>query len=102
MDLKQRHVVEEMVVIGDAQPRLGAVVFLREEVHHGAETRAYVESLVRAFNATRAVDERIGPWAISEKPFKEAGVLGPSGKLIRRRVEERYAVIFGREVEMAR
>ncbi len=102
MDLKQRHVIEEMVLIGDAQPRLGAVVFLREEVHHGAETRDYVESLVRAFNATRAVDEKIGPWAISEKPFKEAGVLGPSGKLVRRRVEERYAVIFGREVEMAR
>jgi long-chain acyl-CoA synthetase len=102
MDLGSRHLVEEAVVVGDAQPRLGAVFFLREGVERNAETIAYLETTLRAFNTTRPVDEKIGPWAVSEKPFKEAGVLGPSGKLVRRRVEEKYAGMFENSFELAR
>ena len=101
LDLKDQNLVEEGVVIGDAQPRLGAVFFLREGVANDAATKAYLVHLVRSFNASRPVDEKIGPWVVSERQFKEAGALGPSGKLVRRRVEEQYAHIFGVAVEMA-
>lgn len=101
LDLEERQLVEEAVVVGDAQPRLGAVFFLREGVPHSSETRAYLEALVRAFNSQRAVDERLGPWVISDLPFKESGFLGPSGKIVRRRVEEKYAVLFEQAVGMA-
>jgi long-chain acyl-CoA synthetase len=100
IDLLDRHLVEEAIVIGDAQPRLGAVFFLREGITISAESRAYLESVLRRFNATRPVDEKIACWTISEKLFREAGLLGPSGKLVRRRVEERYAGIFAAVAEM--
>jgi len=101
LDLEGKNLFEEVVVIGDAKPRLGAVIFLREGVENTRETHAYVKLLLDSYNATRVVDERVANWTISDKPFKEAGVLGPSGKLIRRRVEEHYANIFGPEVVLA-
>ena len=101
LDLAGENLCEEVVVIGDARPRLGAVIFLREGIRETPETHAYVTWLLDSFNSTRAVDERIASWVISDKPFKEAGVLGPSGKLIRRRVEESYANIYGSEVVLA-
>lgn len=100
LDLLDRQLVEEAVVIGDAQPRLGAVFFLREGVARDEGTRAYLEALLRRFNDGRPVDERVGPWSWSDLPFKESGVLGPSGKLIRRRVEERFQHIFARDTEL--
>jgi len=101
LDLKGQHLLEEVVLIGDAQPRLGAVFFAREGIPHDAALRAYAASLVRAFNQAHPVDEKIGPWTLSDKPFKEAGLLGPSGKLVRRRVEERFASIFERTLVLA-
>lgn len=101
LDLKDQQLIEEVVVIGDGQPRLGAVFFLREGIANDATCRAYLQALVRAVNNDRAVDEKIGPWVVSSKPFKDAGVIGPSGKLLRLRVEERHAHIFGVAVEIA-
>jgi long-chain acyl-CoA synthetase len=98
LDLAGQNFCEEVVVIGDAKPRLGAVVFLREGVENTGATHAYVTKLIDTFNANRAVDERIASWTISDQLLKEAGVLGPSGKLIRRRVEDTYANIFGPHV----
>ncbi len=43
-----------------------------------------------------AVDERIESWALSPTSFKESGFLGPTGKVIRRLVEENYAAIFAK------
>jgi long-chain acyl-CoA synthetase len=100
LDLDARHLVEEVVVVGDGKPRLGAVFFLRDGVANDAATRAYLAGLLREFNAGRNVDERVVPWAVSEVPFKESGVLGPSGKLVRRRVEERFAEMFESAVEL--
>jgi long-subunit acyl-CoA synthetase (AMP-forming) len=101
LDLGTGHVVEEVVVVGDGQPRLGVVFFPREGVALTIETRAYLELLVRTFNSKHAVDERIGHWAISERLFKESGFLGPSGKLVRRRVEEKYAAMFREKLGVA-
>jgi long-subunit acyl-CoA synthetase (AMP-forming) len=100
MDLEEKNWIEEVVIIGDAQPSLGGVFFLREGVASHEEGRAYVESLVRAFNAARAVDERLGPWALHDGPLKEAGFIGPTGKMLRRRVEETYVTLFGPTVEV--
>ncbi|HZN56487.1 MAG TPA: AMP-binding protein [Planctomycetota bacterium] len=98
LDLQSRHLVEEIVVIGDAQPRLGAVFFLREGVDLTDSVRGYLATLVREVNLPRPVDEKIGPWTISARAFKEAGVLGPSGKLVRSRVEMAFARIFDEAV----
>jgi long-subunit acyl-CoA synthetase (AMP-forming) len=100
IDLDARHIVEEVVVVGDGRPRLGAVFFLREGVPHDAATRAYLAGVIREINARSSIDERIVPWAVSEVSFKESGVLGPSGKLVRRRVEERFAAMFESAVEL--
>jgi long-chain acyl-CoA synthetase len=94
LDLEREHALEEAVVIGDGQPRLGVVFFLRPELREDGATRAYLRELLREFNRGRPVDERLEVSAVSELPFKEAGVLGPSGKLVRRRVEEEFARVF--------
>lgn len=94
-DLNRENILEEAVVIGDAKPRLGCVFFLRENMQPTGETQSYVSSLVRDFNVSRPVDERIGPWDLSPQSLKECGGLGPSGKLVRRRIEESFATIYG-------
>jgi long-chain acyl-CoA synthetase len=100
LDLEGKHVIEEVVVVGDGRPRLGAVFFLRDGVPCDASSRAYLAGVLREFNARQAIDERIVPWAVSQVLFKESGVLGPSGKLVRRRVEERFAEMFESAVEL--
>lgn len=94
-DLNAENLLEEVVVIGEAKPRLGGVFFLREGLQPAGEIQSYLASLVRDFNARRPVDEQIGPWSVSPQSLKESGALGPSGKLVRRRVEERFARIYG-------
>ena len=93
-DLKDQNILEEAVVIGDARPRLGCVYFLREGLEHSAERAEYLGSLVREFNAGRPVDEHIGPWVVSTKSLKECGGIGPSGKLVRCRIEEKFADLY--------
>jgi long-subunit acyl-CoA synthetase (AMP-forming) len=100
LDLEAKHLLEDVVVVGDGRPRLAAVFFLREGAPRDGGTRAYLAALLRQFNATRAVDERIVPWAVSDMSLKEAGLLGPSGKLVRRRVEEAFARIFEAAIEL--
>ncbi|MEC8895572.1 MAG: AMP-binding protein [Planctomycetota bacterium] len=93
-DLQGQNVLEEAVVVGDARPRLGCVYFLREGLEHSAERTEYLGSLVRDFNSGRPVDEHIGPWLVSSKSLKECGGIGPSGKLVRRRIEEKFANLY--------
>ena len=93
-DLQGQNVLEEAVVIGDARPRLACVYFLREGLEHSAERTEYLGSLVRDFNSGRPVDEHIGPWVVSSKSLKECGGIGPSGKLVRRRIEEKFANLY--------
>ena len=93
-DLKRLNILEEAVVIGDARPRLGCVYFLREGVESTPEREEYLGGLVREFNASRPVDEHIGPWVVSSLSLKECGGIGPSGKLIRRRIEESYGDLY--------
>ena len=93
-DLKGLNILEEAVVIGDARPRLGCVYFLREGVENTPEREEYLGALVREFNAKRPVDEHIGPWVISGRSLKECGGIGPSGKLVRRRIEESYGNLY--------
>ncbi|HVR76095.1 MAG TPA: AMP-binding protein, partial [Planctomycetota bacterium] len=100
MDLRERHLIDDVVVIGDGQPRLGVVFFIKEGASAGGAARDYVEALLRSFNARRPVDEQIACWTLSDTPLREAGFLGPSGKLVRRRIEERYAGIFSPLVEV--
>ena len=96
IDLERSQLLEEVVVIGDGQARLGAVFFLREGVEDGDETRAYLKSRLKEFNASRPVDERVESWEVSGIGIRESGFIGPTGKLLRRLVEERYAVIYSR------
>jgi len=100
LDLEGLHAIEEAVVIGDGRPRLGAVFYVREGTKDQEEVRGYLANLVEGVNSGRSVDERIAAWAVSETPFRDSGVLGPSGKVIRRRVEERYGHIFEEEMEL--
>jgi long-subunit acyl-CoA synthetase (AMP-forming) len=93
-DLNDQNILEEAVVIGDARPRLGCVYFLREGLEHSPQRAEYLGSLVREFNAGRPVDEHIGPWVVSTKSLKECGGIGPSGKLVRRRIEEKFADLY--------
>ena len=65
-------------------------------------TTDYLAACLREFNVQQAIDERIGSWVVSEVSFKESGVLGPSGKLIRRVVEERFGEMFQRTAVGAR
>ena len=80
-------------MIGDGQPSLGAVFFVREPPG-GKDPAPYVESLVRAFNDRHSVDERLATWAVHPELFRESSFLGPTGKLRRRLVEEDYARLF--------
>ncbi len=93
-DLKELNILEEVVVIGDARPRLGCVYFLREGVEKTASKEEYLGGLVRDFNARRPVDQQLGPWAVSSTGLKESGGIGPSGKLVRRRIEEQYGALY--------
>ena len=93
-DLKDLNILEEAVVIGDARPRLGCVFFLREGAENSPEREEYLGALVRDFNSSRPVDEHIGPWVVSSQSLKECGGIGPSGKLVRRRIEEKYAGLY--------
>ncbi len=93
-DLKKLNILEEVVVIGDARPRLGCVYFLREGVEETAAREEYLGGLIREFNASRPVDQQLGPWTVSARGLKESGGIGPSGKLVRRRIEEQYGVLY--------
>ena len=97
LDMERGHHLDEAVVIGDGQSRLGCVFFLREGVEKTSEVVADLRSTLRAFSDEKAVDERIDTMEISPVDFKSSGYLGPSGKLIRRRVEADYARIFNPE-----
>ena len=99
VDLEREHRLEEVVVIGDGQPRLGAVFFLRAAVLEDRDSNdRYLREILGAYNCDCAVDERLEAWDTSPVVFKDAGFLGPSGKLVRRRVEESYASVFPQPV----
>jgi long-subunit acyl-CoA synthetase (AMP-forming) len=93
-DLERGNLLEEAVVVGDGQPRLGCVFFLRDPAAAGGSTRRYLEALIRDVNSTAAVDERIGPWAIHAEPLRESPYLGPSGKIRRAAVERAYQTLY--------
>ena len=93
-DLDAEHRFEEIVVLGDGQPRLGVIVFLRESVDACEATQEYTKGLLAEFNRRQPVDERLEVWSIAAETFKEAELLGPSGKIVRRRAEAKYAAMF--------
>jgi acyl-coenzyme A synthetase/AMP-(fatty) acid ligase len=93
-DVRLDNVLEQAVIIGDGQARLGCVFYLREPHEPTESIRSYLGFLLREINATLPVDEHIGPWVLSPQRLREADVLGPSAKLIRRRIEENWAVLF--------
>jgi long-subunit acyl-CoA synthetase (AMP-forming) len=93
-DVRLDNVLELAVVIGDGQSRLGCVFFLREPHEPVETTRSYLGFLLREVNSTLHVDEQIGPWVVSPKRLREADVLSPSAKIIRRRIEERWEILF--------
>jgi long-subunit acyl-CoA synthetase (AMP-forming) len=93
-DLRLEHVIEETVVIGDGQARLGCVFFLREPHQPSESIRRYLAFLLKEINATLHADDQLGPWGLSPLRLRDAAVLGPSAKLIRRRVEESYAHLY--------
>lgn len=94
LDLRREHLLEAAVVIGDGRDRLGCVFFLREPHEPGDEARRYLQRLLKELNATLGVDDQIGPWALIPVRLRDADILGPSAKLIRRRVEEQYGYLF--------
>lgn len=94
LDLDRQSQLDEVIVIGDGQPRLGAVFFLRPEADLNGQMEVYLKQLLRDFNATRHIDERIDRWTVADGQFQQAGLLGPSGKLLRRVAEQNYASIF--------
>lgn len=98
-DLDRENLLDDIVVIGDGQPRLGAVFFLRESQERDEGVEGYVDGIVHTHNGSRPVDEKLGTWAISDRSLRDVGGLGPSGKLIRRRVEEAFAHIFEEQRE---
>jgi len=91
LDLRREHKLEESVVIGDGQARLGCIFFLKESGQPSPEVREYLENLVREVNGSLRADDQIGSWSLSKLPLRDSGVLGPSAKIIRRRVEEMAA-----------
>jgi long-subunit acyl-CoA synthetase (AMP-forming) len=93
-DLERENLLDHVVVLGEGQPSLGGVFFLRETGGDEGRLREYVEALVRAYNETRPVDERIGSWTLHPQSLRESGLLGPTGKLLRRKVDEAFAGIF--------
>ena len=108
LDLKSRHLLEDVVVIGEGQARFACVFFLLELSMAGAErrdprsvvlpshTEEYLLDLLRRVNSERAIDEQIGPWVVAPKPLRETAFLGPSGKIRRRLLEEEFRFAFDR------
>ncbi len=94
-DSNRDAILEEAIVIGDAKPRLGCVFFLREGLDANPSAEDYCRQLVRDHNAARPVDEHIGPWVVSPRSLKDAGGIGPTGKLVRRVVEAEFSSIYG-------
>ncbi|MEM7233860.1 MAG: AMP-binding protein, partial [Planctomycetota bacterium] len=96
MDLEKENAFEEIVVVGDAKPRLGVVFFPREGGNvEQAALETYANEIVTQFNRDRAVDERVGPWKLSAQSLIESGALGPSGKVVRKRVEASAESLYG-------
>src|SRR5690606_36996483 len=96
LDLESEHRFEQIVVIGDGKPRLGAVFFPREPLHTPREKlEAHAREHIRRYNTGRPVDEVIGPFMFSHETLAQAGGLGPSGKLVRRRIEEAFEHLYG-------
>ena len=62
--------------------------FIRESARQDARVRDLLSALVRDYNSRRPIDEKIGPWMVVTSSLVDTGCLGPSGKLVRRRVEE--------------
>ncbi len=101
-DVSKRNLLDAVVIVGDGQPRLGCVFFLRavegqppgDEIP--ADVERYLAELLRESNASRPVDEQIGPWTASPIPVRDAGFVGPSGKIRRRLVETHYQFLFER------
>lgn len=94
LDLERENLIEEPVVIGDGQAKLGCVFFLRDLRSHRPQTEKYLAQILRDVNASRAVDEQIGPRAIHPEPLRESVFFGPSGKLRRPVVEKHYSSLF--------
>jgi long-subunit acyl-CoA synthetase (AMP-forming) len=132
LDLETGRNFEEIVVIGDGKPRLGAVFFPRTTIStvtpaaaapaaagsasavatssacsssassaprnpsgSALEFDAHANRLLGAYNRSKPIDERIAVYAVSRDTIVEVGGLGPSGKLVRRRIEESFAGIYG-------
>ena len=101
-DLKGKHLLEDVVVLGDGQERLGCVFFFREPKKYldysneltSSTSRSYLENLIRRHNKARSIDEQIGHWSIHPEPIRDTAFIGPSGKLRRRLVEEEYQNLF--------
>lgn len=103
MDLEGHHFLDAAVVVGEGQSRLGVVFFPREAIAASTggdsakpaeEIREGLQQLLREFNATAVVDERLEVWCIAPKSLRETGIIGPSGKLVRRLAEEKFAAMF--------
>lgn len=93
LDLEREQRLEECVVIGDGQPRLGAVFFLKEPVL-ADRVENYVNSLLAEVNSTRPVDEQVGPFTVERRALADTPFLGPSGKIRRPALERAFASIF--------
>ncbi len=92
-DLKLQQLIEECVVIGDGQSKLGAVFFLKEP-SDTPEVKEYLQNLLDEINQTLPIDEQIGPWDIVPQVLKESPFLGPSGKIRRPIVERAFSLIY--------
>ena len=101
-DLEDRGLLDQVVVIGDGQPRLGCVFLLREPEANSQELQEYLTDVLREVQQDQPVDERIGPWVVHTTTLKDSGFLGPSGKLRRPMVEERYRILYEPDAESRR
>lgn len=101
-DLRLRNILDQVVVIGDGQPRLGCVFLLREPEANSQELQEYLTDVLREVQQDQPVDERIGPWVVHTTTLKDSGFLGPSGKLRRPMVEERYRILYEPDAESRR
>lgn len=93
-DLRLSNLLDEVVIVGEGQQRLGCVFFLREPEKDGDTVLSYLAEIVKQVNRERPVDEQVGPWTIHPVTLRDSGFLGPSGKLRRPLVEEKYGGLF--------
>jgi long-chain acyl-CoA synthetase len=95
--LLQHELIHQAVVIGDGQPRLGALIVPNStNLNSNINIREEISKIIRQVNAQVDASEKIGHFEILPEPFTvENGMLTPTLKIRRPVVFQRYKDIIG-------